>query len=77
MINVSAQFEVLKAKLACHMAGCLLPVEIVERCGLSYRSSYCEAIFIALLIINKIQCYTGICATGLYVIAYFTRQHNH
>ena len=25
----------LKAKLACHPARCLLPVEIIERCGLA------------------------------------------
>ena len=25
----------LKAKLACHLTRCLLPVEIVERCGLA------------------------------------------
>ena len=24
----------LKAKLACHLARCLLPVQILERCGL-------------------------------------------
>ena len=26
---------ILKAKLACHPAMCLLPVEIIERCGLT------------------------------------------
>ena len=29
------QEKVLKAKLACHPARCLLLVEIIERCGLS------------------------------------------
>ena len=29
------QRAVLKAKLACHPAKCLLPVEIIERCGLA------------------------------------------
>ena len=28
-------FLTLKAKLACHPAKCLLPVEIIERCGLA------------------------------------------
>ena len=27
--------SLLKAKLACHSARCLLPVEIIERCGLA------------------------------------------
>ena len=42
----------LKAKLACHPARCLLPVEIIERCGLATGPVYCRAtaIFIALLI---------------------------
>ena len=35
---------VLKAKLACHPASCLLPVAIIDRCGLA------TAILIALLI---------------------------
>ena len=26
---------ILKAKLACHPTGCLLPVEIIKRCGLA------------------------------------------
>ena len=38
----------LKAKLACHLARCLLPVEIIERCGLATGPA--TVIFIALLI---------------------------
>ena len=45
------KYMYLKAKVACHPARGLLPVEIIERCGLaaSYWSSYCgaTAIFIA------------------------------
>ena len=47
---------------------------------LRYWSSNCEAtaIFIALLITVSIKSSaTGICATGLYLITYFTRQHYH
>ena len=38
----------IKAKLACHPARCLLPVEIIERCDLA--TGLATAIFIALLI---------------------------
>ena len=45
-------FKDLKAKFQCHPARCLLPVEIMQRCGLATWSSYCgaTAIFIDLLI---------------------------
>ena len=33
---------VLKAELACHPARCLLPVEIIERCGLATGPSTVE-----------------------------------
>ena len=56
----------LKAKLACRLARCLLPVEIVERCGLATGPA--TAIFIALLIINEIQCYWNIC---YWIILYY------
>ena len=32
---ISSKVRPLKAKLACHPARCLLPVEIIERCGLA------------------------------------------
>ena len=34
MLNIQ-EYRSLKAKLACHPARCLLPVEIIERCGLA------------------------------------------
>ena len=33
--RLTGKFLPLKAKLACHLARCLLPVEILERCGLA------------------------------------------
>ena len=65
---------VLKAKLAYHLARCLiLPVEILERCGLATGPVTVKLLPYVLSIRSSA---TGICATGLYFIAYFTRQHN-
>ena len=64
----------LKAKLACHPARCLLPVEIIERCSLATGPATVE-LLPYLLYIDQINSN----ATGL-SITYFTtvtRQHNH
>ena len=35
VFNIVLYGKILKAKLACHPARCLLPVEIIERCCLA------------------------------------------
>ena len=47
MLNIQ-EYRYLKAKLACHPAKCLLPVEIIEWCGLATGPA--TAVFIPLLI---------------------------